>query len=114
MLRWHLQQGRSAIRKSTKPARLAQNIDVFNFKLGADELPAIDALKQAGQVPDRLRADGIASGQASTEQAKTAAAKSREAKQRPWEWGSARGSPRSPPRLGCALICWRRLRTAKS
>ncbi len=44
MLRWHLQQGRSAIPKSTNPARIAENFDVFDFELTADELAAIDAL----------------------------------------------------------------------
>ena len=55
MLRWHLQQGRSAIPKSTNPARIAQNIDVFDFELGADELTAIDALDRGvrgGPDPD--------------------------------------------------------------
>ena len=31
MLRWHLHEGRSAIPKSTKPARIAENFDVFDF-----------------------------------------------------------------------------------
>jgi len=44
MLRWHLQQGRSVIPKSTKPHRIAENFDVFGFDLTADELAAIDAL----------------------------------------------------------------------
>ena len=44
MLRWHLQQGRSVIPKSTKPQRIAENIDVFDFDLSAEELAAIDAL----------------------------------------------------------------------
>ncbi|QGN58484.1 aldo/keto reductase [Nostocoides sp. HKS02] len=44
MLRWHLQQGRSAIPKSTKAHRIAENIDVFDFDLTADDLAAIDAL----------------------------------------------------------------------
>ena len=44
MLRWHLQQGRSVIPKSTKPHRIARNIDVFSFELTADQLRAIDAL----------------------------------------------------------------------
>ena len=43
MLRWHLQQGRSAIPKSTKPARIAENADVFDFELSGEELAAIDA-----------------------------------------------------------------------
>lgn len=44
MLRWHLQQGRSVIPKSVKPARIAENIDVFDFELTGPELDAIDAL----------------------------------------------------------------------
>jgi diketogulonate reductase-like aldo/keto reductase len=44
MLRWHLQEGRSVIPKSTKPTRIAENIDVFDFELSGDELAAIDAL----------------------------------------------------------------------
>jgi diketogulonate reductase-like aldo/keto reductase len=44
MLRWHLQQGRSAIPKSTKPARIAENFAVFGFELSKDQLAAIDAL----------------------------------------------------------------------
>jgi diketogulonate reductase-like aldo/keto reductase len=43
MLRWHLQRGRSAIPKSTKPARIAENVDVFDFELSNDQLAAIDA-----------------------------------------------------------------------
>lgn len=44
MLRWHLQQGRSAIPKSVNPDRIAENFDVFNFELSEDELRQIDAL----------------------------------------------------------------------
>ena len=44
MVRWHLQQGRSAIPKSTKAHRIAENFDVFDFDLSRDELAAIDAL----------------------------------------------------------------------
>ena len=44
MLRWHLQEGRSAIPKSVTPERIAENFDVFDFELTADELAAIDAL----------------------------------------------------------------------
>jgi diketogulonate reductase-like aldo/keto reductase len=44
MLRWHLQQGRSVIPKSVKAARIAENIDVFDFELAGEELSAIDAL----------------------------------------------------------------------
>ena len=44
MLRWHLQQGRSAIPKSVTPHRIAENFDVTDFDLTADELAAIDGL----------------------------------------------------------------------
>jgi diketogulonate reductase-like aldo/keto reductase len=44
MLRWHLQEGRSAIPKSVNPVRIAANFDVFGFDLSGDELAAIDAL----------------------------------------------------------------------
>jgi diketogulonate reductase-like aldo/keto reductase len=44
MLRWHLQQGRSVIPKSTKPHRIAENFDVFDFGLSEDELAGIDGL----------------------------------------------------------------------
>jgi diketogulonate reductase-like aldo/keto reductase len=44
MLRWHLQESRSAIPKSTKPARIAENFDIFDFELSADQIAAIDSL----------------------------------------------------------------------
>lgn len=44
MLRWHLQEGRAAIPKSVKPARIAENFDVFDFELTAEQIAAIDAL----------------------------------------------------------------------
>jgi diketogulonate reductase-like aldo/keto reductase len=44
MIRWHLQEGRSAIPKSVRPERIAENFDVFDFELTADELKALDAL----------------------------------------------------------------------
>ncbi|KRE30504.1 aldo/keto reductase [Agromyces sp. Soil535] len=44
MLRWHLQEGRSAIPKSVRAERIAENFDVFDFELTAAELEAIDAL----------------------------------------------------------------------
>lgn len=57
MLRWHLQEGRSVIPKSTKPARIAENFDVFDFELTADELAAIDVLDtgvRGGPEPDSI------------------------------------------------------------
>ena len=44
MLRWGLQEGRSVIPKSTKPDRIAENINVFDFELTAGELAAINGL----------------------------------------------------------------------
>jgi diketogulonate reductase-like aldo/keto reductase len=44
MLRWHFQEGRSAIPKSVKPARIAENFDIFDFELSSDELAVIDGL----------------------------------------------------------------------
>ena len=44
MLRWHLQQGRSVIPKSTRRERIAENIDVVDFELTDDQLAAIDGL----------------------------------------------------------------------
>ncbi|MFK3671376.1 aldo/keto reductase [Leifsonia aquatica] len=58
MLRWHLQEGRSAIPKSTNPERIAQNFDVFDFELSGEELARIDALDtgvRSGPDPDVLR-----------------------------------------------------------
>src|SRR5271157_5987457 len=57
MLRWHLQEGRSVIPKSTKPRRIAENFDVFGFELTADEVAAIDGLdtgKRGGPEPDAI------------------------------------------------------------
>jgi diketogulonate reductase-like aldo/keto reductase len=57
MLRWGLQHGRSVIPKSTKPSRIAENIDVFDFELSADEMAAIDGLdtgRRGGPEPDAI------------------------------------------------------------
>ena len=57
MLRWHLQQGRSVIPKSTKPHRIAENFDVYDFDLTPDELAAIDALdtdQRGGPEPEAI------------------------------------------------------------
>ncbi|MER6958052.1 aldo/keto reductase [Streptomyces sp. NPDC000618] len=45
LLRWGIQQGRSVIPKSTKRHRIAENVDVFDFALTADELKSLDALE---------------------------------------------------------------------
>lgn len=63
MLRWHLQQGRSAIPKSTNSARIAENFDVFDFELSASDLTTIDALNTGvrnGPDPDEAREERFA------------------------------------------------------
>jgi 2,5-diketo-D-gluconate reductase A len=55
MLRWHVQQGRNAIPKSTNPGRIAENFDVFDFALSDDELGRLDGLdtgRRSGPDPD--------------------------------------------------------------
>jgi len=57
MLRWGIQQGRSVIPKSTNPARIAENLDVFDFDLTEDQLAAIDALdtgRRGGPEPEDI------------------------------------------------------------
>ncbi|HCO55796.1 MAG TPA: oxidoreductase [Pelagibacterium sp.] len=57
MLRWGVQQGRSVIPKSVKPARIAENFEIFDFELSGDELAAIDALnanQRGGPNPDDI------------------------------------------------------------
>jgi 2,5-diketo-D-gluconate reductase A len=44
VLRWHIDSGRSAIPKSVTPSRIAENLDVFDFGLTADDIAAIDRL----------------------------------------------------------------------
>jgi diketogulonate reductase-like aldo/keto reductase len=62
MLRWHLQQGRSVIPKSTKPQRIVENIDVFDFELTAEELAGIDALDtglRGGPEPESITVENF-------------------------------------------------------
>jgi diketogulonate reductase-like aldo/keto reductase len=57
MLRWHLQEGRSAIPKSVKPERIAENFDVFDFELTREQIDAINALDtgvRGGPEPDSI------------------------------------------------------------
>lgn len=57
VLRWHIEHGVVAIPKSVKPPRIAENVDVFDFELTADEVASIDALDtgvRAGPNPEML------------------------------------------------------------
>ncbi len=44
VLRWHAQKGHIVLPKSTKPARMKQNMDIYGFELTDVEVAAIDAL----------------------------------------------------------------------
>ena len=60
MLRWHLQQGRSAIPKSVNPQRIAANIDIVDFELSAEQVGQIDALDlgvRSGPDPETMDPD---------------------------------------------------------
>ncbi len=47
ILRWHLQQGLIVIPKSTHAERIRENIDVFDFELGEDDMARIAGLDRA-------------------------------------------------------------------
>lgn len=60
VLRWHIEHGLSAIPKSTRPERIRENIDIFDFTLTADEIAAIDALDtgvRGGPDPEEVDTD---------------------------------------------------------
>ncbi len=48
VLRWLIQQNVAAIPFSSKPERIADNFNVFDFELSADEMARIAALKSVG------------------------------------------------------------------
>lgn len=59
ILRWHLDSGLIAIPKSVTPARIRENIAVFDFRLDADDMQKLNALDSAdGRIgPDPEGAD---------------------------------------------------------
>lgn len=59
VLRWHIQIGNIAIPKSVDPARIVENIDLFDFELSAEDMTSIDELGRAhrtGPHPDTFGA----------------------------------------------------------
>jgi len=44
VLRWHVQQGFVPTPKSSDPGRLAENLNIFDFSLSADEMAVLDRL----------------------------------------------------------------------
>lgn len=57
VLRWHVDRGFSAIPKSVRASRIAENFDIFDFSLSADEVAAIDALDtgvRGGSDPEKV------------------------------------------------------------
>lgn len=57
ILRWGLQNNIIVIPKSTKPHRIAENMDIFDFELTLNEIAKIDALNQnlrVGPDPDNI------------------------------------------------------------
>lgn len=60
MLRWSIQEGRQVIPKSVNPTRIAENFNVFDFELTAEEISRIDELEQGmTMIPDELDFDSF-------------------------------------------------------
>jgi diketogulonate reductase-like aldo/keto reductase len=57
VLRWHVEHGLSAIPKSVRGPRIAENIDIFDFTLAREDVAAVDALDtgvRSGSDPEIL------------------------------------------------------------
>lgn len=64
ILRWQFQNGVVAIPKSINPARIAENIDIFDFVLSDAEMAKIDALDtgvRGGPDPTQIDTDSFSS-----------------------------------------------------
>ena len=44
VLRWHIERGNIVFPKSTTPARIRENFELFNFRLDSDDIAKIDGL----------------------------------------------------------------------
>ncbi len=56
-LRWHYQRGVRSLPKTTHRGRMAENLDIFDFELTADEMAAINSLNtynRTGESPDEF------------------------------------------------------------
>ncbi len=60
VLRWHIERGDIVFPKSVTPARIKENIDIFDFELSGADVEAISLLnrnERTGPDPDKF--DGI-------------------------------------------------------
>lgn len=49
VLRWHIQKNHRIFPKSVTPARIRENLDIFDFELNQDQMSAIETLKDHNQ-----------------------------------------------------------------
>jgi 2,5-diketo-D-gluconate reductase A len=57
ILRWHIERGDIVFPKSVTPARIRENIDIFDFELTGEDVEAISALnrnQRTGPDPDKF------------------------------------------------------------
>ena len=61
VLRWHIERGDIVFPKSVTPARIRENIDIFDFELSGEDVEAISALnrdERTGPDPDTFDVTG--------------------------------------------------------
>jgi len=61
VLRWHIERGDIIFPKSVTPARIRENIDIFDFELSGQEVEVISALnrdERTGPDPDTFDVTG--------------------------------------------------------
>jgi len=57
VLRWHVERGDIVFPKSVTPARISENIEIFDFELSGEDVEAISALnrnERTGPDPDKF------------------------------------------------------------